>query len=139
MTHGLAPLVSAFPAIANVFVVLDGERVVSAVHALISALYAPYRDGIHEDSSYLDLAHVACKLAQAPNVERDYSYLKTALTVLMTAVEQGTAPPSSLEPLAEMANNAIPEDAKLTHLLTQLGVLLSSYGLGGAPLKDKED
>jgi hypothetical protein len=139
MTHGLAPLVSAFPAIANVFVVLDGERVVSAVHALISALYAPYRDGIHGDSPYLDLAHVACKLAQAPNVERDYSYLKTALTVLITAVEQGTAPLSSLEPLAEMANNAIPEDAKLTHLLTRLGVLLSSYGLGDAPLKDKED
>jgi len=45
MAHGLAPLVSSFPTTANVFVVLDDERVVSAVHALISALSAPYHEG----------------------------------------------------------------------------------------------
>jgi hypothetical protein len=41
MVHSLAPLTSSFPAVANVFVVLDDEYVVSATHALLAALYAP--------------------------------------------------------------------------------------------------
>jgi hypothetical protein len=139
MAHGLLPLVSAFPEIANIFVILDDGRAVSAAHALLSALYAPYQDGILKDSVYLDLAHVARELAQAPNVERDNSYLKAALALLISAVEQGTALPRSLEPLAGMTSNTVPADAELTQLLNQLDTLLSSHRLGGKSSQDEKD
>ena len=124
LAHGLLPLTSSFPTIANAFVVLDDERVVSAAHALLSALYAPYQDdNTTKDSVYTDLAYVACKLAQAPNVEHGTSYLKAALSVLLSAVEQGTASPRSLEPLAGVANTPVSGDAKLTELLIRLADL----------------
>jgi hypothetical protein len=138
MAHGLLPLVSAFPEIANVFVVLDDGRAVSASHALLSALYAPYQDGL-KDSVYRDLAHVTRELAQAPNVERASSYLKAALALLISAVEQGAAPPRSLKPLAGVTSITIPADAKLSQLLNQLDTLLSSYGLGGKSSQDEKD
>ena len=109
MAHGLAPLESSFLAVAYVFVILDDERVVSAVHALLSALYAPYREDNSEDSAYVDLAHVARKLIQDPNVERNNSYLKTALHVFISAVEQGTASRASLEPLADRSAIQLPK------------------------------
>ena len=130
MAHGLVAVTSSFPAVANVFVILDEDRVVSAVHALLAALYAPYQEDTPGVSVYLDLAHVARRLVQAPNIERDNSYLKASLAVLISAVEHGGAPTASLEPLAGMASNAVPEDAKLTELLTRLDRLLSGHGLG---------
>jgi len=123
LAHGLLPLTSSFPTIANAFVVLDDERVVSAAHALLSALYAPYQDDNPKDSVYTDLAYVACKLAQAPNVEHGTSYLKAALSVLLSAVEQGAISSRSLEPLAGVANNPVSGDAKLTQLLIRLADL----------------
>ena len=129
MAHGLVPVSSSFPAVANVFVILDEDRVVSAAHALLSVLYAPYQEDAPEFSVYLDLAYVARKLAQTPNIEGDNSYLKAALAVLLSAVERGAAPTASLEPLAGMASDTIPEDAKLTELLARLDILLSGHGV----------
>ena len=129
MTHNLAPLESSFMAVSYVFVIMDDGRVVSAIHALLSALYAPYREDNSEDSAYVDLAHVAHKLIQDPNVERDNSYLKTALHVLISAVEQGTASRASLEPLAGSISDTTTEDRKLTELLIQLNEMVSSRGL----------
>ena len=136
MAHGLAPLVSSFPTTANVFVVLDDERVVSAVHALISALCAPYQEGHLRVSVYLDLAQVARKLMQAPNAAPDASYLKMALGVLISAVEQGTAPPASLIPIAELIDDTITQDPKLTELLAQVDSLLSGHGLTGKTVQE---
>ena len=113
MAHGLAPLVSSFPTTANVFVILDDERVVSAVHALMAALYAPYRDGTLKGSVYLDLAHVTRKLTQAPNVAQDASYLKAALAVLISALDRGAASPASVGPIVGLISKTSTEDANL--------------------------
>ena len=66
LSHIAAPSISSFPATFNVFIMLDNEHVVSAIHALLSAFYAPYQEDRHEDSAYLDLAQVVRKLSQAP-------------------------------------------------------------------------
>lgn len=130
MAHSLAPLTSSFPAVANVFVVLDDEYVASATHALLAALYAPYQEDIPDDSVYLNLARVVCKITQDPNVERDTSYLKAALSILISRVERGIAPPASLAPLAEIVRDAITEDTNLTRLLARLDRLLPAPGWG---------
>lgn len=139
MAHGLSPLTSFFPAIANAFVILDGERVVSTVHALISALCAPYHEALLGDSAYRDLAQVTRELTQAPNVERDASYLKIALGVLVSAVEQGSASLASLDPIAGLINDVVTEDAKLTELLGRLDRLLSGCGRTGQAAQEGED
>jgi hypothetical protein len=126
MAHGLDPLVSAFPTTANVFVVFDDERVVSAVHALISALCAPYHEGPPRESVYLDLAQVIRKLMEASNVAQDASYLKMALGVLISAVDQDVVSPVSVEPITGFISNMTTEDTKLTELLTRLDRLLSA-------------
>jgi hypothetical protein len=127
MNHGLLPFGASFPTVANVFVTLDADRPVSATHALLAALVAPYEPGSTTTGTvYLDLACVTRELAQASNVDRDYdTYLKTALAVLMSAAEHGTAPLTSLEPLAEITRNRNPEDKQLAELLTRLDQLLA--------------
>ncbi|MGD0608906.1 MAG: AAA family ATPase [Streptosporangiaceae bacterium] len=136
MAHSLAPLASSFPASANVFVVLDGGRAVSATHALLSVLYAPYREGVPDDSVYLILAEVACKIAQDPSVESGNAYLKAALGVLVSAVEQCAAPPISLQPFAGLVSDSITKDTKLTELLVRLDGLLSAHGIIGTASPD---
>ena len=126
MLHSLGPSISSFPKTANFFVVLDDQRAVSAIHALLSAFWAPYQESAPTDSTYLDLAQVARKIAQAPNAEEHYPYLKAALNVLISAVEQGAALPASLQPLAGLINHITTEDAKLTKLLARLDTLVSS-------------
>jgi hypothetical protein len=128
MAHGLAPLISSFPATANAFVVLDDDRVVSAVHALVSALCAPYREGPLEESVYLDLAQVTSKLMEASHVTQDASYLKMALGVLISAVDQSAVSPVSVERIAGLISNMTTEDAKLAELLSRLNRLLSGHG-----------
>jgi hypothetical protein len=138
MAHGLAPLVSAFPTTANVFIVLEDKRIVSAVHALISALCAPYREGALSESPYLDLAQVTRKLMEASNVEQDAPYLKMALGVLISAVDQGAVSPASVGSIVGLISKMTTEDMKLTELLARLDRLLSDYGLNGkATQKDK--
>jgi len=131
MAYALAPLVSSFPTVANASVVLDDGVVISATHALLSALYAPYRDSVSDDSVYLTLARTACMITQDPNVERDNSYLKAALRILISAVEQGAATAASLQPFAGLANDAFTGDGKLTELLDRATRLLSRYELKG--------
>ena len=126
MAHTLAPLVSPFLELSYVFVTMDDGRVLSAIHALLSALYAPYGEDASRDFAYSDLAHVAYKLTQDPGAKRDNSYLKTALGILISAVEQGTASPASLEPLIGLVGDTATEDAKLTELLTRLNDLGAS-------------
>jgi hypothetical protein len=139
LAHGLAPLVSFFPTTANFLVVLDGERVVSAVHALISALCAPYREDYPRDSTYLDLAQVAHKLMRAPNVAPDASYLRMAFGVLISAVEQGIIPPASLVPVARLINDTITQDTKLTELLARLDSLLSDHEAADKTTQEDRD
>ena len=124
MAHGLAPLVSSFPTTANVFVILDDERVVSAVHALIAALSAPYREGALRKSVYLDLAQVTRKLMESSNVAQDAPYLKMALGVLISAVDQGIVSSASVGLIAGSINKIPTEDAKLAELLARLDRLL---------------
>ena len=125
MAHDLAPLVSSFPATAHIFVVLSDERVVSAVHALISALGAPYQEGPLSESVYLDLAQVTRKLMEASNVAQDASYLKMALGVLISAVQQGILSLESAQLIAGLISNITTEDTRLTELLARLDSLLS--------------
>jgi hypothetical protein len=131
MNHGLQPLASAFPTVANVVVTLGTDRPVSATHVLLAALVAPYQDGEPSDTAYLDLAHVTREIAQASNVEHDYgTYLKTALGILITAVEQGNTSPASLAPLIGSARASNPEDTQLTELLDRLGTLQADQRTG---------
>jgi hypothetical protein len=125
--HILAPSISSFPATANVFIVLDNERALSAIYALLSAIYSPYQKGLRTDSVYLDLAQVVCRLAQAPDAHDHYPYLHAALDVLVSAVEQGATSPASLESLAGLASGAKMEDAKLTELLARVASMLSGH------------
>jgi hypothetical protein len=130
MNYGLMPIDSSFPTLAEIFVTLDTDRPVSATRALVAALVAPYEDSGSTETAFLDLALVAGKLAQASNVKRDYlSYLKTALAVLIAAVEHGDASPACLESLAKTIGNGISEDAKLAQLLVRLNRLLSDHGV----------
>jgi hypothetical protein len=130
MNYALMPIDSSFPTLAEIFVTLDTDRPVSATRALVAALVAPYEDGGPTETVYLDLALVTSKLAKASNMKPDYlSYLKTALAVLIAAVEHGDASPASLESLAKTIGNGISEDAKLTQLLARLNRLLSDHGM----------
>jgi hypothetical protein len=108
-------------------VILEDGVVVSAAHALLSAIYAPYQDPAPGDSVYLMLARTACVLTQHSNLEGDHSYLKAALRVLISAVEQGLASRACLEPLAGLSGGAITEDTKLMELLHRLDSLLSDH------------
>lgn len=139
MRHALAPLLSSFPAVANVFVVLDNDKVVSATHALLAALYAPYQEDSPDESVYQDLARVACKVTLDPSLERNNPYLKAALGILISAVEQGRASPSALEPLEELTSDAIRQDSKLTGLIVRLNELLSGHRPGAAEQSQDHD
>jgi hypothetical protein len=125
MAHALNPVTSTFPVIANACVTLDDGVVVSATHALISAIYAPYQAATPNDSVYLMLARTACMLARDSSLERDHSYLKAALKVLTSAVEQGLATRASLEPFTDLARDTIPEDHELMDLVHKLDGLLA--------------
>lgn len=139
MTHALAPLVPSFPTTANVFVRLNDGRVVSAVHALIAALSAPYREGALRESAYLDLAQVTRKLMDASNMTQDAPYLKMAFGVLISAVDQGRVSLALIGPTIGLIGKIAVEDAKLVELAASLDVLLSSYRLTDkAAQKDKD-
>jgi len=137
MNHALLPLGASFPTVANVFVILEPDRPVSATNALLAALVAPYDNDSPAGPAYLDLARVTHELAQASNVDRDYdAYLKTALAVLISAVEQGAAPPASLQPFAETMDGANPGDAQLRALRTRMERLLLDHGLASKHPQD---
>ena len=124
MTHGLLALGRAFPSVANVFVTLPDSRPASATSALLAALVAPYTQGDPADSAYHDLAYVAGELAGASNVDRDYdAYLKTALTVLLSAVELEITPASTLQPLSETLA-ATADDSQMSALIARLHAAL---------------
>jgi hypothetical protein len=79
-----------------------------------------------DDSAYLMLARVACILVQDSNLGRDYSYLKAALRVLISAVERGLATRACLLPFAELARDTFAEDDhKLMQLFQALDILLT--------------
>jgi hypothetical protein len=131
MNHALFPFGASFPALANIFVVLNETRPISATHALLDALVAPYREAASTNSVYDDLAFVAAELSQIPEAEQDYisssenssnAYLKTALAILISAVEQGSASPSSLKRLLRSAKDN-PQDHQLGALLTRAAIL----------------
>jgi uncharacterized protein (DUF433 family) len=103
----------------------DG-RPVSATRTLTAALVALHGDGSTADPIYADLAHVTHELALSTNQEGDYApYLKIAVSVLISAVQQGISPLASLEPLATIARNGNIGDSKLAELLTHVEGLLS--------------
>jgi hypothetical protein len=112
-----------------VFAPLDDGRIVSAAYALISALYAPYQDDPFEESVYLDLAQVARKLMVASDVDvaEDAPFLRVALRVLVSAVEQRIVSPSSVELIAALISDMTAEDTGLTELLARLDGAISNY------------
>jgi hypothetical protein len=102
---------------------------VSATRALLAALVAPYESGFSTETAFSDLALVVSKLAQVSNAEPDFlSYLKTALAVLIAAIERGDVSQAALEPVAKSIGSGISEDAKLTQLVARLHRLLSDHG-----------
>ena len=130
MNYVLVPLDSSFPTLEESFVTLDTDRPVSATRALLAALVAPYETGVSTETAFLDLALVVSKLAQVSNAEPDFfSYLKTALAVLIAAVEHGDASPAALEPVVNSIRGRISEDEKLAQLLARLNRLLSDHGV----------
>lgn len=138
LTHGLEPAISLFPAVANVFVVIE-NRTVSAAHVFIAALYAQYGDSTRRDAAFLDLARVAVKLVEVPDMDDDASYLSVALVVLVSAVEKGIAPSSVLVPFARIRETFVSPGSRLTPLFARLDDLLSSSGLDALASQDDED
>jgi hypothetical protein len=131
MAHDLAPLVSAFPATANVFVRLDDGRVVSALHVLIAALCAPYQEGGLEESPYLDLAQASRKLIEMSNVAQNAPFLEMALSILISAVGQGVVSPESVRPIIGLSGKLAGQNAMLTESVATLGRLLAGKGHAG--------
>jgi len=138
LTHGLEPAISLFPTLANVFVVVD-NRTVSAAHAFIAALYAPYGDRTHRDAAFLDLARVAVKLVEVPEMDDDACYLSEALVVLVSAVEKGIADPIVLAPFARIRNSPISPNSRLASLFARLDDLLPSSKLATRASQDDKD
>ncbi|MGH3258582.1 MAG: NACHT domain-containing protein [Streptosporangiaceae bacterium] len=127
MNHALFALGTSLPAIANVFVTLDESRPVSATHALLAALVAPYQKKWNTDSVYDDLVRVAHEISRIRENEQEFisssdnddnAYLKTALAVLISAVEQGAAPPAQLKALIVSAKDN-PQDDQLSALFAR--------------------
>jgi class 3 adenylate cyclase len=111
INHGVLPITSSFPALANVIVILDEDRPVSATYALTAALIAPYQDHESTGKVYRDLADVAIELAKTPSEEPDRdAYVKTALAVLIAAAERGDAPSAVLGSLSAVIHNRFPND-----------------------------
>ena len=125
LTHGLEPAISLFPSVANIFVVID-NRTVSAAHVFIAALYATYGDRTRRESAFLDLARVAVRLFEVPDVDDDASYLSAALVVLVSAAEKGIVSPSALAPFAKIREAIISPDSRLLLLFARLDNVLSS-------------
>ena len=140
VNYGLVPIGSSFPPI-GVFVTLDKGRTVSATHALLEAIAAPYEHSRSTDAAYLDLAHVVRELAQATTVKREYGiYLKVALAVLIAALEHDIAPPDSLKPIANLTSGGISEDANLKELLIHVDTLLADHLQGAkSPFSDETE
>jgi hypothetical protein len=131
MNHALFPFGTSLPAVANAFVILGESRPVSATHALLAALVAPYQRDANTDSVYDDLAFVAYELSRIPESGQDYisspendinAYLKTALAILISAVEQGAASSAPLKRLTLSATDN-PQDRQLRDLLTRAASL----------------
>ena len=121
MNYALLSVDATLPEIIDIFVTLDAGHPVSISRALLAALIAPYSSSETAKTAYLDLVRVTSRLAQSPDGNHDYAaYLKTALAVLITAVEHGNAGSASLKPLAETFRAQIPEDAELSELLVRL-------------------
>lgn len=138
LTHGLEPVISLFPAVANVFVVID-NRTVSAAHVFIAALYATYGDSARREAAFLDLARVAVKLVEVPDTDHDASYLSAALVVVISAVEKGLATSKALVPFARVREDFISRDSSLIPLLARLDDLLPSYELDTRASRDSTD
>jgi hypothetical protein len=127
MTHALQPL----GAVAYVFINLTEDRTLSAANALITAVVEPYTNPGKAGSAYRDLAQVIQALAETSSLEGDYGiYLKTALNVLLSAVEQGTAPAALLEPIAPIMAKKNPGDRQPADLLIRLDRLSPGHGPG---------
>jgi len=121
IVHGSLPITSSFPAVANVFVMLEGDRPVSATYALAAALIAPYQDCEPTGKVYYDLACVVTELARTPSTEPDRdAYVRIALPVLIAAIERGAVSPAVLEPLVAAIDNGSLNDPELRNQLTRL-------------------
>jgi hypothetical protein len=139
MAHALAPLVSAFPVTANVFVVLDDGRLVSAVHALVAAFGASCGAGALGESAYVDLAQVTRRLLEASNLDEGASCLKASLGILISAMGQGAVTPALIVPTLGSVGKMITEDPKLTELLAALDGLLPDHALPEKAVRKRKD
>jgi hypothetical protein len=131
LLHALDPLLSSFPAVANVFVIMDDQRIVSAMRALIAALYAPYQEDTSSDSAYQDLAYVTHKIMLDPAAELNRPYLNAALGILGSAAKDGRVSPEALEPIRKLASSVAMQDPELGGSLARLGGMLSDSNPGG--------
>jgi hypothetical protein len=129
INHGSLPITSSFPAVANVFVVVEDDRAVTATFALAAALMAPYQDRARAERAFLDLASVATELARTPSAEPDRdAYLKIALQVLIKGIETCSVPPEILEPLLDVMDDQFCDDPGFSNQLTRLENLRNRDG-----------
>jgi len=127
MIHALHPLGEAFPTLANLFVIAEPDRPVSATRALLAALVAQHGGSGCTEDACLELARVTSRIGQATNATAEYAaYLKTALSVMLAAVEAGAASPAVLQPLADLPDLGDAVDAELDALRLRLTSLQSS-------------
>jgi hypothetical protein len=131
MIHALYPLGVVFPTLANVFVTVEPDKPISATHALLAALVTQHDRGGGAHDACLDLARVTGWLSQATNAATEYgAYLKTALSVLLAAVEAGTASAATLQPLADLPDISDGGDAQLGALVRRVASLRSPQSSG---------
>jgi hypothetical protein len=126
MIHALRPLGVVFPTLANVFVTVEPDRPISATQALLAALVTQHDRSGGADDACLDLARVTGRMSQATSAAAEYrAYLKTALSVLLAAVETGAASAATLQPLADLSDISDAGDAQLGALIRRLAALRS--------------
>jgi hypothetical protein len=76
---------------------------------------------------------------EASNVAQYAPYLKMALGVLISAVDQGIVSPASIGPVVGLISKMTTEDTTLTEPLARLDSLLSDYGLTGITTQKDKD
>ncbi len=90
LAHALQPLGLAFPSLANCLVPMPSGEWVSASNALLDALTAPFRPDADKAEALWKLMHVVRNVANGVTSADSVTFIDTAFSVLLSAMEQST-------------------------------------------------
>lgn len=112
MVHALEPIGGAFPGLANMLVPMPDGRWISATHALLAALVAPYQTTDESARACTDLVHVLRKIAEtAPDAADRQVFMEVSVELVLTAAGQGAVDQSVVADLyREVRKHQAPAD-----------------------------